>query len=259
MPKYALLTATTRKQLSLIAALGLSSLLSIALVLGRMLYSDNILYAFLIWNLFLAWVPLVCALALWRLNDRPRRPVAVMAVLLGAWLLFFPNAPYIVTDLAHLGYRFRVPLWYDTMMVFSFAWNGIFLGLLSLWIVHRLVEGWFGRPAGWTLVAFTVVASGFGVYLGRFERWNSWDILTDPQRLALDVLDPLVNPLAHRGTVAVTLIFAAFLAVAYLMLTVLVNIGREEGALRTATASRRAVTPTAQSRSSHPVRTSPTR
>ena len=86
------------------------------------------------------------------------------------------------------------------------------MGLPSLWIVHGLVAEWVGRWMGWLMVGVTLVASGFGVYLGRFQRWNSWDMVADPQNLLLDMLDRLVNPMAHPQTVAVTILFAAFLA-----------------------------------------------
>ncbi len=223
MSENRLLGHFMRAQLPLIVVLGLSSLLSVLLVLFRVAYSDSIIYAFLVWNLFLAWIPLGCAFLLWWLERTPRRPVFVMAILFAGWFLFFPNAPYIVTDLMHLGYRNNIPIWYDAMLIFSFAWNGIVLGLLSLWIVHGLVAGWVGRWIGWMMVGVTLVASGFGVYLGRFQRWNSWDIVADPQNLFLDMLDRLINPMAHPQTVAVTILFAAFLGIAYLTLAVLVN------------------------------------
>lgn len=232
MPETTSISTNLRAQLPLIAVLGLSSLLSVTLVLFRVAYSDTIVYTFLVWNLFLAWVPLGCALALLSLDGMPRRPYLLMAILFGSWFLFFPNAPYIVTDLIHLKSHYGAPIWYDAMLVFSFAWNGLILGLMSLWIVQRLVEGWYGKWMGWLLVAFTVIASGFGVYLGRFERWNSWDIVAEPQSLALDMLDRLLNPLAHPRTLAVTAIFAAFLTVAYLTLSVLVNSNWDEGTNR---------------------------
>ena len=169
MPESTPFTVALQKQLPLILVLGLSSLLSVSLVLFRVAYSDTINYTFLVWNLFLAWIPLGCAFALWWLERAPRRPVVAMLLLFGGWFLFFPNAPYIVTDLIHLGYHYNVPIWYDAMLVFSFAWNGIILGLMSLWIVQRLVAGWYGRWMGWALAGFTLVASGFGVYLGRFR------------------------------------------------------------------------------------------
>ncbi len=232
MPENVSFPTAKCKPLLLLGVLLLSSLLSVSLAAFRIAYSDSIAYGFLIWNLFLAWAPLCAACALWWLDGRQRRPLLLMAGLLGGWFLFFPNAPYIVTDLIHLGYRYDVPLWYDAMLIFSFAWNGLLLGLISLWIVHRLVEDWFGVWMGWLLAGLTLLASGFGVYLGRFERWNSWDIIADPYGLALNMLDPLLNPMAHPRTLAVTILFAAFLTVAYLTLSVLAGIDWNESAKR---------------------------
>jgi uncharacterized membrane protein len=209
------------RHLMLFGVLALSSGLSLTLWLARMVYSDSRTYFFLNWNLFLAWVPLALALLLWRVNGRrPRRPL-LMGTLLTGWLLFFPNSPYIVSDLIHLDPRNNVPLWYDTIMLFSFAWNGLILGFVSLWVVQQLVANWFGRPASWLMVFATLTATGFGIYLGRFQRWNSWDILVDPVGLLRNVAIYVANPLDHPRTIAVTLLFAGFLTIAYMTLTLL--------------------------------------
>lgn len=225
------LPQAVRRQIPLLVVLSLSSALSILLVSARVLYADSITYTFLVWNLFLAWIPLGCAFVLWWMNQMPRRPVLLMTAILATWFLFFPNAPYIMTDLIHITPRYPVPLWYDAILIFSFSWNGLLLGLLSLLIVQRMVEGWFGKGIGWLMAAVTVIASGFGVYLGRFERWNSWDVIAEPQLLAMDVFDRLINPMAYPRTLAVTLIFAAFMAIAYLTLHVLVSSNWRETAI----------------------------
>jgi uncharacterized membrane protein len=126
-----------------------------------------------------------------------------------------------VSDLMHISPRDNVPLWYDAMMIFSFAWNGLMLGFVSLWIVQQLTARWFGRMASWLLVATTLAATGFGIYLGRFQRWNSWDVLVDPLGMARQVLVYALNPFDHPRTLGVTLLFGAFLTVAYLTVTLL--------------------------------------
>lgn len=205
----------------LLSVLGLSSALSTVLSAFRIWYSDTFTYLFLNWNLLLAWIPLGLALVLWRLDRRFRRPKVIMLAVFAGWFLFFPNSPYIVSDLIHLSPRDGVPLWFDTIMIFSFAWNGLILGFLSLWLVQQLITGWLGRAASWLLVAATLGATGFGIYLGRFQRWNSWDILVDPVGLLRDVAVRLANPLDYPRTVGVTILFAGFLMVAYLTLTLL--------------------------------------
>lgn len=210
-----------RRHLQLFVALGLASALCLGLSLVRIWYSDTRLYLFLNWNLFLAWIPLFLAWLLWYFNARRPRPRLVMAALLGGWLLFFPNSPYLVSDLIHLAPRDNVPLWYDAIMLFAFAWNGLMLGFLALWLVHQLVADWFGQVTGWLMVFATMTATGFGIYLGRFQRWNSWDLLVDPVGLLRNIAVYVTNPLDHPRTLAVTLLFAGFLTVAYLTLTVL--------------------------------------
>ncbi|RIK41415.1 MAG: DUF1361 domain-containing protein [Chloroflexi bacterium] len=208
----------------LVAALALSSLMSVALVAFRIYYSDSRSYIFLAWNLFLAWVPLLSALALWHFSHYGRRTLLLLGLFLGCWFLFFPNSPYIVTDFLHLTPRQNVPLWYDLLLIFSFAWNGLILGFTSLWIVQGVIDRLFGRWLSWLVVLMTLAASGFGIYLGRFLRWNSWDLLTDPRAVASDIYVRLLDPFAYPRTLAVTILFSGFLTVAYLTLTLLLRV-----------------------------------
>jgi uncharacterized membrane protein len=209
----------------LLLVLGLSSGLSVAIVVVRAIYTQHYTFLGLVWNLFLAWVPLFCALLLWWL-EQPRRSHRILhsplslGLLLG-WFAFFPNAPYIITDLVHLYQRDNAPFWYDLLLIFSFAWNGLILGFTSLWIVQGVIQSHYGRWAGWLLVGCTLTASSFGIYLGRFLRWNSWDIVTNPHDLTLDILERITNPLAHPKTIAVTILFSGFLLLAYLTIALL--------------------------------------
>ncbi|MEZ4677591.1 MAG: DUF1361 domain-containing protein [Caldilineaceae bacterium] len=209
-------------KLPLLAILLLSSGLSIAMLSARVWYSGYTTYSFLIWNLFLAWIPLCSALGFWAL-PRSRTPgVGLLSfALFLCWLAFFPNAPYIVTDFLHLTERNNVPLWYDLLLIFSFAWNGLVLGFTSLWIVQVVIAQRWGQWLSWFIVLCTLAVSGFGIYLGRFLRWNSWDLLTNPQLLAADIVHLVSNPLAHPRTVVMTLLFSSFLMLAYLTLNLL--------------------------------------
>jgi uncharacterized membrane protein len=211
-----------QQRLLLVLVLAMSSALSVTLSVLRIWYSDSRHYIFLNWNLILAWAPLALAFLLWRLDRGPGRgPRLLMLLVFGSWLLFFPNSPYIVSDLIHITPRSNVPVWYDAVMLFSFAWNGLMLGFVSLWIVQQLVAGWFGRVASWIFVMVTLTATGFGIYLGRFQRWNSWDVLVDPLGMAKQVLIYALNPLDYPRTIGVTLLFGGFLTVAYLTVTLL--------------------------------------
>ncbi len=132
-----------------------------------------------------------------------------------AWLVFLPNAPYLVTDLLHLRPRVGVPLWFDSALLFVFAWTGCLLGFLSLTAVHARFEAWLGRAAGWLFVGMVSLLSGFGIYLGRFPRWNSWDVVTRPEQLVSDVIAPLLHPTAHPRNFAVTFLFALLMIAGY--------------------------------------------
>jgi len=182
--------------------LGLLSSVSIVMVIGRVAGVENLGGIFLIWNLFLAWLPLGLAYLvgdMWRQRYIGRRGVIVGV---GIWLLFFPNAPYLITDLIHLKAAPDHLIWYDALMSFSFALSGLLTGLYSLLKVHRLVEKIWNSLIAWVTVSGSLVLSSYGVYLGRFGRWNSWDIVTHPFSLVRYSVSNLHDPLAIKLTVA---------------------------------------------------------
>ena len=137
----------------------LLSAFSLALYLARFLYSGQVTYIFLLWNLFLAWMPLVFAWLAVRWRQWP--PLTLLAAFL--WLLFFPNAPYLVTDLIHLRPIQPVPLWYDLIMLLDFALLGLFLAFVSLSMMQDLIDDYFGRTAGWLFALAALGASGLGI------------------------------------------------------------------------------------------------
>jgi uncharacterized membrane protein len=173
----------------------LSSGLAAAFFIFRMLYSDSTNYTNLNWNLFLAWVPYglsMLAAGLHRLY--PRRWVWLL-IIIAVWLVFFPNAPYIVTDFYHLVERPPVPLWYDIGLIAIFAFSGCFLAIASLRTMHFLAEAYAGRLAGWLPAATSLALSGLRLP-GRFGRWNSWDLLLHPKA----VLKGIASSCSTRST-----------------------------------------------------------
>jgi uncharacterized membrane protein len=206
----------SRQQWAALVALALASALCFGLVQFRAMYSRQIVFTAFLWNLFLAWIPLAAALPIYALRRSRGRRWPVVAVCFLFWFLFFPNAPYIVTDLQHLHPRTGVPLWYDLITIMAFALTGLFTGYLSLYLMQEVVRGWFGRGASWAFALGMLGVSAFGIYLGRFVRWNSWDALTDPIATVTDaarIANPNINPqaLAFSGT------FFAFSLVCYLI------------------------------------------
>jgi uncharacterized membrane protein len=197
----------------------LSSLLAVSLLAGRFYLSRTVTYTFLLWNLFLAWIPYASSLWAGRLHDRHQGRWWLLIVPGALWLAFFPNAPYILTDFWHLTERAPVPMWYDIGLLASFAWTGLALAVYSLRTMHRLVAHYTGRVAGWLFAAAVMGLGGLGIYLGRFLRWNSWDLVVNPTELLADVAVRLADPLSYPRTFGVTLLFAAILFVSYLTLT----------------------------------------
>lgn len=186
-------------------------LLCAALFFIRMRLTGSTYFAFMLWNLFLAVLPLGFALLLPRTRSLSRA-VPVMAV----WLLFFPNAPYVLTDLIHLRPHAGIPLWYDLVMLLAFALTSLWIGFQSL----HLVQSWISRhataSAGWLAVLIIMPLTGFGIYLGRFLRWNSWDIVTAPWQLFQDIAALVLDPMTHAAVWLFTLVFGLLLLLAYL-------------------------------------------
>jgi uncharacterized membrane protein len=201
-------------------ALACASLLCVLLLEIRSELWSGASYRFLIWNLFLAWLPLLAAGAAVRLANRRAGGWAVAALLVG-WLLFFPNAPYLLTDLIHLvmngDYRWvdqtSLKLWVEIVLFAMFGWVGLLLGYLSLRLVHGLLVRASASAIGWLFVVAASFLGGFGVYLGRVARLNSWDAMIRP----LDTLDAIRQGMAGEGP-AFALLFGAMILTVYLCL-----------------------------------------
>ena len=174
-------------------------------------------YSFLVWNLELAWIPFLVALVFYD-SWRRRRSGIALAVLAALWLLFLPNAPYMVTDLVHLGRISGAPLWYDGAMIAAFAGTGLLLGLGSVFLMHTVAQRSLGPTLGWLVLVPVLALCSAGVVLGRFARLNSWDAVARPGHLGRFLVDHAADPLASRRAVAATVGYAVFLLFAYVVL-----------------------------------------
>lgn len=205
--------------------LALSSGLSLAIYTGRVFFSESWqVYFNLVYNLALAWVPYSFSLLISWLHQKFPRRWWLLLPPTGLWLLFFPNAPYLVTDFLHLAPRPGIPMWYDILMLASFSWTGIFLAIVSLFAMQRLVKAHLGRFLSWAFVALALGLGGLGIYLGRFERWNSWDVLFHPTSIFKDIALRVINPLDNLRFMGFTILVTAFLVVCYLTFTAMQGI-----------------------------------
>ncbi len=201
-------------------ALAGASALGWILLVSRFLLSGRPAHVYLLWNLFLAWVPMLLALRWEELERTGAGQGWKFWGLFAAWLLFFPNAPYLFTDLAHLKQATLSRWWTDLILILFFAVIGIVLAFLSLHRVQVVVARRHGWIPGWICVAAVAWLSGFGVYLGRFHRWNTWDVLANPLGLLADSLNWM-----HRHSFKFTSLFGLFLFVTYALLYSLTRLG----------------------------------
>jgi uncharacterized membrane protein len=206
----------------------LSTILALALYAGRVYLSRTFSHSNLVWNLFLAWIPFVCSFLAATIYSARPRDWWLLLLPGGMWLIFFPNAPYIVTDLQHLADRPRVPYWYEIIMFATFAWTGCFLAVASLRVMQTLVKNYVGWFASWFFAAVALSLGGLGIYLGRFSRWNSWDLFLRPKAILYDIASHLVDPLSNLRFFGFTLAFTAFLLVCYLMFISVRRVGDTE-------------------------------
>jgi uncharacterized membrane protein len=182
-------------------ALAFLTAVGVIMATGRGLLTSNWwFFVMLSWNIFLAWFPLGVQLVIRDLIQN--RVVGRVGVWLGLglWLLFMPNAPYIITDLFHIQSLQAPLLWFDTMMIFLFALTGLLAGLYSSYLAHGLFDQLVGRGNAWGLMAACQILAGFGIYLGRWGRWNSWNLMSKPWTLGQAVWQSAHDHLAIKLT-----------------------------------------------------------
>lgn len=205
-----------------VVALLLLLILSLAALvyhLVRIQYSEAVDFS-MDWNLFLSWIPLLIAYAT-RVHSRGFPDQSIVTALLSiAWLMFFPNAPYMVTDLIHLSVDYGSNVtWHDTIMLYYYAQVSLINGLISLYWVHHAWQAVFGKRVGHLLLLLSLPLAGFGIFLGRIQRWNSWDVLQNP----LGLVEAAVKGLNDRTALLLTFEFALLIGMLYLVLWVLLK------------------------------------
>jgi uncharacterized membrane protein len=194
--------------------MGFLSILCFSFSIFRLIYSDSRLFLFLNWNLFLAFIPWLLSSILIIYPGIHKSKLAITVLVL-CWLLFFPNAPYILTDLVHLRLESTMPIWYDLLLILSFAWTGLLFGFMSLWDIECILGSKLNRKLLPVLTSLLLFLGSFGIYVGRYLRWNSWDILQEPFKVLYDIGDSLKNPFHHPRTWGMTIFMFLFLSMIY--------------------------------------------
>lgn len=201
----------------------LSISFTIALLAIRIWRTDELTYVFFAWNLFLAIVPFLFS----RRLEHQAKFGFVSMLLIAGWLLFFPNAPYIITDLFHYKERPPIPKWFDLLIVTSAAWNGLLLGISSLMQVENFLAKHI--KAIWVRLAVfsSMVLCGYGIYIGRFLRFNSWNIVTKPSTLVYTSAHHVLQPQDNLKVWGFTFLFAAMFGIIYFTLKAMKNMRSE--------------------------------
>ncbi len=215
-------------KLALTGLLVLATLISVLLAQVDVWVRGSRYYYSFIFNLGLAWIPFIAAVVAYIAMRSRITFWLVMPVSTVVWLIFFPNAPYLLTDFQHLAdVAGGVPLWFDVIVMIWFAWTGLLLGITSLYLMQEIVTRVSNATYGWIFAVGVTIVSSIGVYLGRFLRWNSWDLLADPMPIAHDLAGIVRHPIANLPTYIFTILFTLLFLFIYVAIHLFGRIVRE--------------------------------
>jgi uncharacterized membrane protein len=180
----------------------------------RMLYTGSWMFGFLAWNLFLAFIPYFISYTLTIHVDWVEKKWK-RYVILTAWLAFIPNSFYILTDLFHLHDSHAVPRWFDLLMIVTFAWNALLMGIMSVRHIEKITQGLWRYRYDWLFIIPVMWLNALGIYIGRYLRFNSWDIISNPFGLISDIAGILIHPLRSANAWGMIVCFTFFLSIIY--------------------------------------------
>ncbi len=192
--------------------------LAVALNLGRAVATHQTGDLYLSWNIFLALLPFAVSTSLLWYSKQPKVSLFVLVFGLLVWLALFPNAPYLLTDFIHVRNGAILSIWYNIIMFFSAAWVGLFAAFYSLSHIETLLGKYFKKLVVWVLLSAALIVSSFGIYIGRFLRWNSWDVFVNPRELVADIWIVFTKSGQHQDAFFFTFIFFIFMLVSYIAL-----------------------------------------
>jgi uncharacterized membrane protein len=198
-----------------VAALGFATFVSIGLFAYNAWHDRDLSYSYLIWDLFLAWLPLLFAVKLMsvlRYKLWSSWEGLAWSVL---WLVFLPNSFYMISDFIHLQDVPRSQVLYFVIMFTSFIYTAVVLGFSSLYLLHLRLRFRFPNRVANSLVLLILFVCSIGIYIGRDLRWNSWNVLTNPGGLLFDVSDRLQHPHAYPQMITTIVTFFILLVSMY--------------------------------------------
>lgn len=196
------------RNFKMLSILTICCLISLFLLMVRLKITHSFFLLFLVWNLFLAVIPFCISFYLTQKKQLKRWQLIGWSFL---WLLFLPNAPYILTDLIHLQLSDGLIVLVDFVVITSFAIAGLLFYLVSVKDMELLFRENFSKKIRTIFFTALPFLCGFGIYLGRFLRFNSWDILQDPTSLAVTVAKIIIFPTSHWFAWGITLGFGFLL------------------------------------------------
>lgn len=203
------------KKIPLPKSLMLLIVFSVVLIGLRVYLYHRYSLVYLLWNIFLAFIPYLISSVLLYFSNRRILSKTLMIVGGIVWLLFLPNAPYIVTDLIHIGVVRGVPVLYDSILLFTSAWLGLLLGLYSIAHMEQILLTYYSKSITNRVIAGVILLASFGMHLGRTFRFNSWDIFTGPISFSNRLLNIFSLSAHHIEALSYTILFFSFLYVAY--------------------------------------------
>lgn len=205
-----------------------STLASMGLYIAGALSNHDGAFGYLPWNLLLAWVALFLALWLEHILHRSLWSSWYALFVTALWLAFLPNTFYMISDFVHIQETTRVDLLYDVVMFSSFIFSGVILGFLSLAVVHLQLARRAAPKVSTAIIGVVLLLCSFAIYIGRELRWSTWDILTNPSSLLVDVSDRVLNPREHPQAFTTTISIFVLLTSVYIILWCIVRISRQQ-------------------------------
>ena len=193
----------------------ISCCFSCLLVLVRVIATGYHTYLFLGWNLFLGIIPYLLSEWMLKNNSILKNRVKTWLLLL-LWLLLIPNSFYIVTDLFHLEEYNAAPKWFDLLLIFSFAWNGLIMGILSVRKIEVIIGMMIAKRFALFFIPAIMWLNAFGVYVGRYLRYNSWDVVAQPFPLFGEMIHVIIHPLQNKMEWGMITVWTFFITLVYI-------------------------------------------